>query len=376
MRLTSRDRGPRDSTPLGTSVPLYAESHGALAAPPPGITASLPKVEVATPDGLNSSGDALTAVVWADLTGQEFDGITRATAMAIPSVARQRHLIAGSLARCPLVEMIRDTPAPEPAPWMQRTDSLVSPYHRMLWTVDDLIFGGWSLWARYNDAAGRLPLDMSRVPTERWRFTKTGGIETNLSGEWKPARAAEVVLIPGPHEGICNFGAPAIRMARDNAKSASTAARNPSAYLNLHYTGDEPMKPEDRAEMIQAWVAARRGENGGVAYTNKFVEVQELGSHESHLLIEGRNADAVDMSRLISSPAAMADATNAGASLTYETTEGRNGQFIDYGVALYADSIVARLSLDDVTAHGRRVAFDFDQLTNVAPADTGAPTVD
>ena len=79
---------------------------------------------------------------------------------------------------------------------------------------------------------------------------------------------------------------------------------------------------------------------------------------------------------MVSSPAAMADATNAGASLTYETTEGRNGQFIDWGVGLYMDAIAARLSMDDVVSRGQRVAFDTTELRALAPAPTGATTND
>ena len=72
-------------------------------------------------------------------------------------------------------------------------------------------------------------------------------------------------------------------------------------------------------------------------------------------------AEAVDMSRLVSSPAAMADA-EAG-SLTYETTAGRGQQFLDYGAALYMDAISARLSMDDVSPEGRRVIFETSNVT-------------
>lgn len=358
-------------TPAGASVPLYADTHGAMAASPPGVTAShvpVPSVDVAWP----GSSDALQAVVWADLLGAEFTPVTREVAMSVPAVARQRHLLAGSLARCPLVDMVGDTVSPVQPTWLYRTDSPVSTYHRMLWTVDDLLFYGWSLWARTNDAIGRLPLDAVRVPFERWAFTKTGTIEVDR----EPVKAAEVILIPGPHEGIIQFGASSIRMAKDNLRAAANAARNPAAHLELHYTGDEPLKTEDRAEYLAEWAKARRGENGGVAWTGKNMELKEHGTHEAALLIDGRNADAVDMSRLVSSPAAMADATNAGASLTYETTDGRNGQFVDYGVSLYADSITARLSLDDCTVRGHRVAFDMATLRNVDAPTTGAPTAD
>jgi hypothetical protein len=319
----------------------------------------------------------LSTIVWADLTGGDFTPLTRAGAMSIPALARQRHQLCGTSARCPLVVMEGATPVPQTgAHWTTRTDGQMSPYHRMLWTVDDLLFSGWSLWrtTRGYATAGTPPLlSADRIPMERWEAERETGF-IKVDGEY--VDALDVILIPGPHEGILNFGASALRRMLDNLDAAANAARNPSAYLELHYTGDETLTDTEIDTHIQRWADARHGLNGGVAWTNKVLEVREHGTHESHLLIEGRNADAVDASRLVSSPAAMADATNAGASLTYETTAGRNTQFIDYGVGLYMDAIAARLSMDDVVPRGQRTAFDTAQLTMTAPAPTGAPTDD
>lgn len=323
----------------------------------------------------------MQAIVWADVTGTTAGILNRETAMTVPALARQRHLLCGTGARCPLVVMSGSARVPDGDGnrWTYRTDGELSPYHRMLWTIDDLMFSGWSLWRAIrgavpvNASPGQLGplLDADRIPMTRWEFDEVDRIK--VDGEY--VRSGEVILIPGPHEGILNFGAPALRRTLDNLESAAMAARNPSASVELHYTGDDP-DPAWGPAMVESWAKARKGLNGGVAWTNKWVEVKEHGTHESHLLIEGRNADAVDVSRLVSSPAAMADATSAGASLTYETTEGRNVQFIDYGAGLYMDSIAARLSMDDVVPRGQRVAFDVDQLTVVKPAPTGAPTPD
>lgn len=323
-----------------------------------------------------SDQSALQAIVWADLTGQDSRLLTRDVAMTVPALARQRHLLCGTGARCPLVIMSGDVPAPAGPTWNTRTDGELSPYHRMLWTIDDLVFSGWSLWRAIRGArpatGGFGPLQHAdRIPLDRWETDELDRIL--VDGEY--VANGEVILIPGPHEGILNFGAPALQRTLDNLQAAATAARNPSANVELHYTGDDP-DPAWGPALVASWAAARRGENGGVSWTNKWVEVHEHGTHESHLLIEGRNADAVDVSRLVSSPAAMADATSAGASLTYETTEGRNEQFIDYGAGLYMDSIAARLSMDDVVPRGQRTAFDVTQLTVKAPAPTGAPTPD
>jgi hypothetical protein len=77
-----------------------------------------------------------------------------------------------------------------------------------------------------------------------------------------------------------------------------------------------------------------------------------------------------------SMPAAMVDATTAGASLTYETTAGRNAELLDYGLNLYMDAITARLSMDDVVTPTQSVRFDTTQLRAAQPSPTGPTTED
>ncbi len=310
-----------------------------------------------------SEPNNLQAVVWADLTGQETPLLSRSNVMAIPAVARQRHLMCGVAARCPLRLVNPDgTPAAEQPGWLTSGSGLLSAYHRMLWTIDDLVFGPFSVWSVERDGSDVIQT-AERVPTDRWETDEVD----RLLVDGELVDDSDVIVIPGPHEGILNFGGPALRRTIDNLDAAATAARNPNAYLELHYTGDEPLTTEQKTELVSDWAAARRGVNGGVAFTGKNLELKEHGTHEAHLLIEGRNADAVDVSRLVSSPAAMADATSSGASLTYETTTGRNAQFLDYGALLYMDSVAARLSMDDVAGPGQFVAFDTSRLTVLTP---------
>ncbi len=350
----------------------------AAASPPPDLEAAAVAPHQVGWQSPMAEPDNLQAVVWADLTGQTAGLVTRDSAMGIPALARQRHLICGVGARCPL--RLVDTAAVSPGPppilpeqpeWLTSGTNGVSAYHRMLWTIDDLIFHPFSVWAveRQRSAVGPI-VWAERVATDRWEVEQ----ETDrLLIDDAPVDDSEVLVILGPHEGILNFGAGPIRRTLDNLEAAARAARNPSAYLEIHYDGDEPLTKERKAEVVQDWAAARRGEFAGVALTGKHTSIKEHGTHEAHLLIEGRNADAVDMSRLVSSPSAMADATSAGASLTYETTTGRNVQFLDYGASLYMDAIAARLSMDDVCGPGQGVAFDVTRLTVVDPTLAAEP---
>jgi hypothetical protein len=281
-----------------------------------------------------------------------------------------RHLLVSTVAPLPLVDLVGDTVQPVQPLWMTRTDGPVSPWHRMAWTVDDVLFYGWSLWAGKRGAVsdGNPLLETARVPFDDWS-TDTEGYIT-VGGQ--RVMADQAILIPGPHGGLLNDSQTIIRLAGDNLQAAANAARNPNPNVNLHYTGDDPDYVP--TAMIQAWSDARRGQNGGVAYTNKWVEATVMGSHLDKLLIEGRNADAVDVARAGGVNASMLDATAAGASLTYETTEGRNQQFLDYGAQLYMDAITARLSQDDCVPRGHRTAFDTTHFTSLTPSPTGGPT--
>lgn len=312
------------------------------------------------------SGDStLSTLVWSDLLDVDALPLDRSAAMAVPAMARARHLIAGAIASCPLV-VIRDGVelAPVDAPtWSYRTDGPVSPFHRMLWTVDDLLFTGWSLWRATNDSAG-FPVTLDRVPRDAWSFGPDGSTVVDADG--RPLSAAAHVLIPGPHEGLLAFAARTLRAASRMERAAARHAANPVPSIELHQESDVELDPTERDRMVADWVRGRNSETGAVAFTSYGVRAYPLGAVPEQLLIDGRNAAAVDVARHASIPAAMLDATSAGASLTYETTEGRNGQFLDYGVSLYLDAIAARLSQDDVVPRGTRVAFDTSALTAVS----------
>lgn len=337
----------------------------------PGRTARVtPQLE--SPPGW-SAGPALQSIVWADVMGdQAYAPLTRAGAMAVPSVAKARHLLCAIIARLPLVQMTGATVDVDQPLWMQRTDGTLSPWHRMMWTVDDHLFYGWSLWAvkRGAPSDGSPPLEMARVPYERWDVSAAGEIMVDQ----RTVLADQVVLIPGPHGGILNDAQTIIRLAGDNLQAAANAARNPNPNIDLHYTGDD--ETYDPAEIIKIWSDARRGLSGGVGFTNKWIEAKTLGSHLDKLLIEGRNADAVDIARAVALPAASLDATTTGASLEYTTGETRNQELLDYGASFYMDAIAARLSQDDCVVRGKRSAFDVSQFTSLTPAPTGAPTSD
>lgn len=293
---------------------------------------------------------------------------SRTAAMRIPAVARGRNLIVSTICRIPLRDYVRDELAPVQPSWLTRTGDGSSPQLRDAWTADDLIFHGWSLWWKYELNSEGFPLAMGRINRDRWRIDD----DTNqLLIDELPADPSRVVLIPGLHEGILHYGVDTLRDARNLYDIVRNRLDTPVPNLDLHQTGGEPLSKEQRDELVELWGAARKKRRGGVGFTSQHIEARELGKGGEELMIEARNAASLDLARLIGVSAGLIDATVPKASLNYETTTGRNLEFVDRDVALYLTPVAARLSLDDITPRGHRIAHDLSDFVEAAPSVSG-----
>ena len=311
---------------------------------------------------------ALAQVLWSDI----FDPATpppnsRAAAMAIPAVARARSLMVTAAARLPLVQMTGADPSPVQPRWLLATTNGLSPQHRTAATVDDLIFYGWSCWTGPRDPDG-LPLSADRVPMDEWEIDPDS--TTVLV---RGTADHDAILIPGFHEGVLTFGRGAISDALGISAAVKDRIKSPVPPIHLRQVGGVPITDPDEIQAItRSWAAARQPGGSGVGFSNQHLEVIPLDtSHGDSLMIEARNAAALDLARVIGVSGSRIDATVDKASLNYETTTGRNVEFYDVDLALYTEPITARLSMDDWTAPESRVAFDTSQATALNPAPTG-----
>ena len=297
-------------------------------------------------------------------------GMTREQAMRIPAVNRARRTICNSIARMPLRAYRGDAllGKAERPNWLDRTDGPVSPYHRMLWTVDDLFFYGVSAWAVQRGAPAAPNtlgpvLSADRIPFHQWRIDADTGqfVYTGRNGTEYPASLDEVIVIPGTDDGLLVDGLTAIAHARDLLAASSKAASTPAAYIDLHQTNDYAGTQDELLELRDMWIKTRRGEGSGVAVTSAGVEVNELGSFDTHLLVEGRNAAALDVARAAGIPGSIIDASSAE-GLTYVNAQAKQQDLIDFGLTAYMAPISARLGLDDMSPRGTRIAFDLEEL--------------
>lgn len=336
-------------------------------------TASPTRTDIVSP---LSQGD-LTKVVWSDVFGTAPTVITREEALAIPAVHKARAVLLSLIADKPLRVFRRNddessTPiAPQPA-WTRRTNGAVSPWHRMAVTLDDIIFYGWALWAVKRGAAGQL-LDAERVPIGMWKFGDYGQIIVvdPITGAERPADAAEVVLIPGPSEGLLQYAARSFNGAVSIDQAWVKRAESPIPMLELHQTVESNLTTVEAQEHVDKWEAARQ--RSATAFTPYDIEARALGDVKADLYIEGRNASRLDVANFFNLPASLLDGSVSEASLTYSTQQGDANEVALYSLPYWMRPIEGRLSQDDIVPAGQFTRYDVTALTTITQSPIGEP---
>ena len=318
----------------------------------------------AGPSGLNT-------IVVNDLLGVDTQTVTRAQAMSVPAVAKARHLICETLARQPLKAYKGGVEVPVQPSWLYRTDTAIGPRLRAMWILDDLLFFGWSLVSTKRGADGSI-LDAARVPMERWKFDTNGQVLVDN----KPAPAEEVVLIPGPFEGLLTAAARTIRGAIALEDQWSARVKNPIPIVEISYTGDETLTDTEMRDIRDRYIQARQDVNGVVMVTPNGLSVIAQGDAGLNLFVEGRNNAALDIARFTNIPAILLDASNiSSSSINYANTGVKRNEFHDYTLRSWALPLEERLSLDDISTRGTSIAFDLSALTDFPDKGIG-PTVE
>lgn len=312
-----------------------------------------------------ASAGSLAPIVASDVLGMGAVPVaTRVEAMRVPAIVKGRALIAGTLSRYPLVKFRGADRIPSDA-WMYRTSTAQAPEMRLLWTLDDLIFHGCSLWALQRGAKGQV-LDAVRVLPDEWAVDEDNRI--TVRGE--RVLEDEVCLFEGPQDGLLTIAAEDIYASRAMARAWTQRVKSPVPLLELHLTDDAlQLDDVEVVEMRDQWERARSV--SGTAVTPASVDVKEHGTAPTDLFVQGRNAARLDWANYLNLPGALLDGSTATASLTYSTKEGSRAELVDYSLSYWATAITARLSQDDMVPAGQRVDLDLSWLSTPMPVGVG-----
>lgn len=320
--------------------------------------------------GSPAAGSTAAQLVWADYFQGELTALNRTGAMQIPAVARARSILVGVIASLPLRCYHADNTEFD-VPWFYRTDQPTPIWHRMAWTVDDLLFYGASLWAVTRAKDGTI-IDATRVPFERWDVDDKSRIRVDQ----KVVSADEVLYIPGPFEGILAAGQATLNGSRAIDRAWVGRVQNPIPLIELHQLTDDELTDDEQTALVDAWAAARTSPTGAVGFTDNRVELRVHGTAVTDLFVEGRNAAVLDVGRLTTIPAALLDGSMSTASLTYSTGEGKRSELLDFSIGYWTAPFESRFSMDDVTPANTRTRFDKSELTMTTNPATATPTKD
>ncbi|GAB2474421.1 phage portal protein [Xylanimonas ulmi] len=311
-------------------------------------------------------GGSIQRAVIADVFGAASLPMTREVAMRVSSVKKGRALIAGTLSRYPLKAYRAEAELAAQPTWLYRTDTGQSPQQRMLWTLDDLIFHGCSLWAVQRGAGDRIT-DAVRVPFDEWEVND----DLQVLVQGRVVSREEVVYIEGPQDGLLDTAADDIRASLSMQAAWKARVDTPVPIVELHQTDDVELDDAELAGLMDDWATARR--NGGVAYTPKAIEAREHGQAPTDLFVQGRNAARIDFANHLALPVALLDGSPATASLTYSTKGDSRNELVDLSLSYWSGPIAARLSMDDVVPRGTSVDFDISWLATPTQPTTANP---
>jgi hypothetical protein len=303
------------------------------------------------------------SIIAADWFGWTDYPVTREQAMKVPAVVAARNLVCLALGQGVLKAYKGATQITTPT-WCYRTDSDVPPSTRMLWTVDDLFFSGYSLWQVSRGATNAIG-DAVRIPPERWDWDEAWQILV----DGQAVDAGSVILFTGWDDGLLLTGNTAIRHALGLADEVARRTRVPQAHTLLKLAADTELTDTEQDRLLADFTAARRSRDGAVSIVPYGVEVDRGGDAPVSLYENGRNASTLDIARLTGVPATLLDASGTNASLTYQTTE-MSRSILNDRRRERATVIEARLSMDDVCSRGTRIALDLSAITG---PDTGLP---
>ena len=288
--------------------------------------------------------------------------VGREEAMSVPSVARCRNLLSGTIGSFPLELYRRSTGEKLGKPvWLEQPAANQPRSVTIAWTVDSLLFYGvayWQVTETYFDdgrparfqwiAPGRVSFDSDPI-TQFITQYYVDGKSVPMSG------IGSLITFQGLDEGVLQRGARTLRSAIDLETAARVATATPMPSGVLKNTGAD-LSQEEVQSILAAWKAAR--EKRSTAYLTSTLEYQPTAfSPRDMMFVDGIQQMATQVARMMNVPAYYISA-DENTSMTYANVQDERRQFVSLSLAPYVHAIQDRLSMDDITARGNIVKFD------------------
>jgi HK97 family phage portal protein len=329
-----------------------------------------PQVTSAKPEKVSDVTAALTPVQITDSVYNILGGATNTTrqlAMSVPSVARARNIICGTIGSLPLTTFNRITGQyVDPHRVINQPDPRVAGFVIYNWLAEDIwLYGvgygqvlemysatdGGRVRAWTRVSPDRVTVDTNFKNTEITGY-KVDGMAVPLTG------VGSIIRFDGPDEGLLHRAGKTISAAVFLENAAVNYAKEPAPSMILKSNGTN-LTAERVSSLLSAWRTARQTRS--TAFLNADVDLKEFGYDPKSLqLAEARQYVALELARACGIPAYFLSAETT--SMTYSNAVSERRSLVDFSLRPILKAIEERLSLPDFVPNPVMTRFALDDF--------------
>jgi HK97 family phage portal protein len=329
-----------------------------------------PQVTAQVPQKVSDVTAALSPVQITDSVYNILGGATNSTrqlAMSVPSVARARNIICGTIGSLPLTTFNRITGQyVDPHRVINQPDPRVAGFVIYNWLAEDIWLYGvgyGQVLEMYSATDGGRVRAWTRVSPERvtvdtdFRNTviesyKVDGMAVPNSG------VGSLIRFDGPDEGLLHRAGKTIAAAVYLENAAVNYAKEPAPSMVLKSNGTN-LTAERVSSLLTAWKTARQTRS--TAFLNADVNLEQFGfDPKSMQLAEARQYVALELARACGIPAYFLSAEQT--SMTYSNAVTERRSLVDFSLRPILKAIEERLSLPDFVPNPVMVRFALDDF--------------
>ena len=292
---------------------------------------------------------------------------TRPLAMSVPSCARARNIICGTIGSLPLEQYNKLTGAHvEPQRVITQPDPRVAGFVIYNWLAEDIWFYGvgyGQVLDMYSATDGGKIRAWTRISPDRVSVqTNANGTEIlsyRIDGAAVPPEGIKsIIRFDGFDEGFLNRAGKTINAAVYLENAAINYAKEPAPAMVLKSTGTN-IPAERVSALLSAWKIARQSRS--TAFLNADVDLKEVGFDPARLqLNEARQYLALEIARAAGIPAYFLSAETT--SMTYSNAISERRGLVDFSLRPILSAIEKRLSMPDFVPQTTEVRFDLDDF--------------
>jgi HK97 family phage portal protein len=329
-----------------------------------------PQVQTAKPTKVSDVAAALTPVQISDSVYNILGGATNTTrqlAMSVPSVARARNIICGTIGSLPLTTFNRITGQyVDPHRVINQPDPRVAGFVIYNWLAEDIwLYGAGygQVLEMYSSTDGGRVRAWTRVSPDRVTvdtdFLNTEITGYKVDGKSVPLQGVgSIIRFDGPDEGLLHRAGKTIAAAVYLENAAVNYAKEPAPTMVLKSNGTN-LTAERISALLSAWKNARQTRS--TAFLNADVDLKEFGfDPKSMQLAEARQYVALELARACGIPAYFLSAETT--SMTYSNAVSERRSLVDFSLRPILKAIEERLSLPDFVPNPVMTRFALDDF--------------